>query len=82
MREIAYNGYRKKKEEVKAMILKSDQELIDRIYAYRVDNDMSVKEFAERCHVTAQTIYMLLRGAQRPSKITRLKIEKVLNEKE
>lgn len=71
-----------KKEEVKAMILKSDQELIDRIYAYRVDNDMSVKEFAERCHVTAQTIYMLLRGAQRPSKITRLKIEKVLNEKE
>lgn len=64
------------------MILKSDQELIDRIYAYRVDKDMSVKEFAERCHVTAQTIYMLLRGAQRPSKITQLKIEKVLNEKE
>lgn len=82
MREIAYNEDRKKKEEVKAMILKSDQELIDRIYAYRVDNDMSVKEFAERCHVTAQTIYMLLRGAQRPSKMTRLKIEKVLNEKE
>lgn len=82
MREIAYNEDRKKKEEVKAMILKSDQELIDRIYAYRVDNDMSVKEFAERCHVTAQTIYMLLRGVQRPSKITRLKIEKVLNEKE
>ena len=71
-----------KKEEVKAMILKSDQELIDRIYAYRVDNDISVKEFAERCRVTAQTIYMLLRGVQRPSKITRLKIEKVLNEKE
>ena len=64
------------------MILKSDQELIDRIYAYRVDNDISVKEFARKCRVTAQTIYMLLRGAQRPSKITRLKIEKVLNEKE
>lgn len=72
----------KKKEEVKAMILKSDQELIDRIYAYRVDNDISVKEFAGKCHVSAQTIYMLLRGVQRPSKITRLKIEKVLNEKE
>lgn len=62
------------------MILKSEQELIDEIYNYRVRYNMSVEKFAKECKVTAQTIYMLLRGVQRPSKMTRLKIEKVLRE--
>lgn len=64
------------------MVLKSEQELIDEIYNYRVRYNMSVEKFAKKCNVTAQTIYMLLRGVQRPSKMTRLKIEKVLREGE
>lgn len=61
------------------MVTNEQQELINRIYDYRVrSGGMSVGEFANRCGVTAQTIYMLLRGVQNPSKMTKLKIERVL----
>lgn len=54
--------------------------LAERILEYRAKHDMSAKEFAMKCKLSLQTIYSIENGLQTPSKITKLKIEKVLKE--
>lgn len=54
--------------------------LAERILEYRAKHDMSAKEFAMKCKLSLQTIYSIENGLQNPSKITKLKIEKVLKE--
>ena len=54
--------------------------LAERILEYRAKHDMSAKEFAEKCKLSLQTVYSIENGLQKPSKITRVKIENVLKE--
>lgn len=56
--------------------------LSERILDFRAKKNISAKTFAEMCHLTAQTIYNIENNLQNPSKITKLKIEKVLKEEE
>ena len=56
--------------------------LAERILEYRAKHDISAKEFAEKCKLSLQTVYSIENGWQHASKITRLKIENVLKEKE
>lgn len=58
------------------------ESLAERILAYRAKHNISAKEFAERCKLSTQTVYSIENGWQHASKITRLKIENVLKEKE
>lgn len=45
---------------------------------YRAKEGLSQKELAERCGITTQTINHVENGVQRPSKVTRAKIELVI----
>ena len=54
--------------------------LAERILEYRAKHNISAREFAKMCKLSLQTIYSIENGVQTPSKITRLKIEKVLKE--
>lgn len=56
--------------------------LIERIVMYRAKNSMSQVEFAKKCRVSTQTICNIENGYQEANKITLIKIEQVLNEKE
>lgn len=56
--------------------------LAERILEYRAKHNISAKKFAEKCKLSLQTVYSIENGVQTPSKITRLKIENVLNKKE
>lgn len=58
------------------------ESLADRILAYRAKHDISAKDFAALCKLSTQTVYSIENGWQHPSKLTRLKIENVLKEKE
>lgn len=58
------------------------QNLANRILDYRARHNISAKTFAKMCKVSMQTIYSIENNLQQPSKITRLKIENVLNKKE
>lgn len=51
-----------------------------RILEYRAKYNISAATFAGLCKVTPQTIYSIENNTQRPSKLTRMKIEKVLKE--
>lgn len=53
--------------------------LAERISEYRAKHNISAREFAKKCKLSLQTIYSIENGVQTPSKITRLKIENVLN---
>ena len=53
--------------------------LAERILEYRAKHNISAREFAKKCKLSLQTIYSIENGVQTPSKITRLKIENVLN---
>ena len=55
--------------------------LAERILEYRAEHNISAITFAGMAHVTPQTIYNIENNTQSPSKLTRLKVEKVLNEK-
>ena len=57
-------------------------ELKDRMVAYRAKHNISMKEMAERCKVSLQTIYSIENGTQEPSRLTREKIRLVLEGKE
>ena len=50
------------------------------IVLYRAKNRLSMEKFAEKCGVTAQTIYNIESVGQRPSRVTRAKIEIVLGD--
>lgn len=52
-----------------------------RILEYRAEHNISAITFAGMARVTPQTIYNIENNTQSPSKLTRLKVEKVLNEK-
>ena len=54
--------------------------LAERILEYRAKHDISAKEFATMCKLSLQTIYSIENNTQHPSKLTRMKIEKVLKE--
>lgn len=49
------------------------------IVMYRAKNKLTMKEFAEKCGLTMQTIYNVETVGQKPSRVTRAKIELVLN---
>jgi DNA-binding XRE family transcriptional regulator len=48
------------------------------ILMYRAKHDMTMKQFAEACGVTLQTIYNVETVGQKPSRLTRTKIELVI----
>jgi DNA-binding XRE family transcriptional regulator len=54
--------------------------LKDAIVLYRAKNRMSMQAFAEKCGVTAQTIYNVETVGQKPSRVTKAKIEIVLGD--
>lgn len=49
---------------------------------YRARENISMKEMAERCKVSLQTIYSIENGTQEPSRLTREKIKLVIYGKE
>lgn len=54
--------------------------LKDAIVLYRAKHNISMKEFAAKCGVSAQTIYNIESVGQSPSKITAVKIKLVLGD--
>ena len=54
--------------------------LRDAILVYRAKNRLSMREFAEKCGVTMQTIYNIESVGQNPSRITATKIKLVLGD--
>ena len=50
------------------------------IVMYRAKRNISMKEFAALCGVTMQTIYNIEAVGQKPSRVTRAKIEMVLGD--
>lgn len=49
-------------------------DLADKILSYRAKENMSQKDFAEKCNLTVQTICNIERGIQKPSRLTERKI--------
>lgn len=58
------------------------ESLAEKILEYRARHNISAREFAKMCKLSTQTVYSIENGWQHASKITRLKIENVLKEKE
>lgn len=57
-------------------------ELSNKMIEYRAKERISQKELAKRVGVTLQTINSIENGLQEPSKVTRAKIDLVINKKE
>lgn len=57
-------------------------ELSEKMIEYRAKERISQKELARRVGVTLQTINSIENGLQEPSKVTRAKIDLVINKKE
>lgn len=57
-------------------------ELSNKMIEYRAKERISQKELAKRVGVTLQTINSIENGLQEPSKVTRAKIDLVINRKE
>lgn len=57
-------------------------ELSNKMIEYRAKERISQKELAKRVGVTLQTINSIENGLQEPSKVTRVKIDLVINRKE
>ena len=53
-------------------------ELKDAILEYRARHNISMKEFAERAHLSLQTVHYVERGLQKPNRLTTKKILLVL----
>lgn len=45
---------------------------------YRAQHNLNQEEFAKLCEVSRQTIHMIEKGAQKPSRFTQKKIELIL----
>lgn len=56
-------------------------ELSERMIEYRAKERISQRELARRVGVTLQTIHSIENGLQEPSKVTRAKIDLVINAK-
>lgn len=50
------------------------------IVMYRAKRGISMREFAQKCGLTMQTIYNIESVGQKPSRVTRAKIEMVLGD--
>lgn len=59
---------------------RNEMTFAEKILEYRATHNISAREFAKMCKLSLQTVYSIENGIQTPSKITRLKIEHVLNE--
>lgn len=57
-----------------------NNEFGNKILEYRAKERISQGEMARRCGVTVQTLCNVENGIQTPSKLTRTKIEMVMNE--
>lgn len=57
-------------------------DLAERMLVYRARHRLSQAKFAEMCGLSLQTVNSVENGTQQPSKMTVVKIEFVLNEKE
>ena len=55
------------------------EELKDKIVAYRTRNNYSMREFADLCGVTLQTIWNIENETHKPLKTTTYKIMQVLD---
>lgn len=55
-------------------------DLKQRMWDYRVKHRLSRRKFAEMCGISLQTEQYVERGLQKPSAMTRAKIELVLKE--
>lgn len=55
-----------------------DMTLGERIVEYRAKERINMQEFADRCGVSKQTVYMIETGQQDPNRVTVAKIELVL----
>lgn len=53
-------------------------DLATRIVQYRAQNRLSQTEMAQKCGITAQTISLIERGAQKPTRVTLAKIEMII----
>lgn len=51
------------------------KEMVD----YRARHDLSLREMAERCKLSLQTVHSIESGIQTPSRLTEAKIRLVLN---
>lgn len=54
--------------------------LKEAIVMYRAKANISMRQFADRCGVTMQTIYNIESVGQKPSRVTRAKIMLVLGD--
>lgn len=52
--------------------------LSERIVRYRAKENISQKEFAERCKLSTQTVYSIENGLQSASRVTLAKIELII----
>lgn len=59
-----------------------EDNLKERMIRYRAKERISMREMANRCGVTLQTIYNIENGLQDPSRLTIAKIELVLDGQE
>lgn len=57
-------------------------DLRQRMFDYRVKHRLSREKFAKLCGISLQTAHYVERGLQKPSAMTRAKIELVLKEEE
>ena len=57
-------------------------DLKERIIRFRAKNRITQREMAEKCGISSQTLCSIETGQQTPGKITRTKIELVLEEDE
>lgn len=56
-------------------------DLAKRMTDYRAKYGLSQDKLAKRCGVTLQTIYFIETGKTHPTRLTRAKIERIINEK-
>jgi len=57
-------------------------DLREAMLEYRARHDMSMREFAEKCNLSIQTINYVEKGLQKPSRLTLKKIMLVLKGEE
>lgn len=48
------------------------------ILMYRAKHNVSMREFAQQCGITLQTVYNIETCGQKPSRVTKAKIELVI----
>ena len=57
------------------------KELVERMIAYRAENDLSQKELARLCNLSLVTIRYVENGTKNVTKLTKAKIERIIDNK-